>query len=892
MVSRPRLPTVEPKAKHSYLREFQKKYLGIANFDDTKAKLGESFYLALPAVSYDLSAPDVLWRRTLPTRKELFRTSFGRPSLAHSFHQVPCLETCSYHLLRSGFLDPTSLCTLFDASASVTTLAANIVAFDSYDFRWAQAYNTEWSSQTTMDMERQAAYTAMLLHYKLDVSLLMRYLGQNFTGEYRDVEAAIQKLRQYNIPEDLITKYRRVLLVGCPAHFVAECSRENAMLYLRMRNGPTIARKLGQVSKNMNKEDKNNFVIPLPSWLAPLVPHLFFTPQHILEKPGKKDRQIFDGSKRYNATCTSLNMMTSTHLGVEDDCLFGDVRERIWTRAYNLRVTYPAQDLIVHANDVKSCFRQIKLHPDVFGAFSYLIADQLFLSCGLPFGTDFSPQNWEPLRRILERLAEALFEDSSLRAKHRKYLDQIEYDQALGKCAHIAQAVADRYNQGVLDAQGNPVNTPHFYYVDDGVYVELFDIDRIEQSLASSIEAIFILLGDSNLALRQDPVSFDKLVEMLISHFNKVLGHMVNTRSLEVGVPRSYLEEVIHLLETTWGTHRRRFKVKEAEELTGKLLHIAITAPWLKFLLGQIYQSLASALKLNEERARRTCRSFQDALKAFQRLPRDEKHSSQRTFHQAAMARHVHLRPDAHNINKTLRSELRLLRRVLKDESLSKNTPISHLIRREPIAVAFGDSSLDAAGGFCPDLGFWWYIEWPASIKTRTLRHVKNNKRGDLIDINILEYATNLITNIIAYDRIQELNLLTIDPFPHVLYFGDNTSSESWATKGAKHSPGARALGRLQCALMVNNPVHFRAEHITTADNVVADKISRILRETLLTREIPLIQQEHPELAGCRRYLLSSSQISCLLEILLQAECLDPIEVSRRLLTARGRITS
>jgi hypothetical protein len=45
--------------------------------------------------------------------------------------------------------------------------------------------------------------------------------------------------------------------------------------------------------------------------------------------------------------------------------------------------------------------------------------------------------------------------------------------------------------------------------VDDDVYVEIFDINRIEQAAAASIEAIFILLGHSQLERRQDPISFD-----------------------------------------------------------------------------------------------------------------------------------------------------------------------------------------------------------------------------------------------------------------------------------------------------------------------------------------------------------------------------------------------
>ena len=84
------------------------------------------------------------------------------------------------------------------------------------------------------------------------------------------------------------------MLTGCPNYFVAGTTRAITLLHWRMRNGKTVDKKLPQVTKTMNKEDKNNFVIPLPHWLARYIPNLFLTPQHILEKPGKKDRQIFD----------------------------------------------------------------------------------------------------------------------------------------------------------------------------------------------------------------------------------------------------------------------------------------------------------------------------------------------------------------------------------------------------------------------------------------------------------------------------------------------------------------------------------------------------------------------------------------------------------------------
>jgi len=70
-------------------------------------------------------------------------------------------------------------------------------------------------------------------------------------------------------------------------------------------------------------------------------------------------------------------------------------------------------------------FCQVKLHSDIIGAFSYIIANKLFLFCGQPFGMDFSPANWNVIHQVLEHLATSLFQDTSLHSKHQKLLDKL-----------------------------------------------------------------------------------------------------------------------------------------------------------------------------------------------------------------------------------------------------------------------------------------------------------------------------------------------------------------------------------------------------------------------------------------------------------------------------------
>jgi hypothetical protein len=69
------------------------------------------------------------------------------------------------------------------------------------------------------------------------------------------------------------------------------------------------------------------------------------------------------------------------------------------------------------------------------------------------------------------------------------------------------QAFKDALNPRITDASGIPVPTPHAVYIDDDIYLDIADLRCFKQAIAASIKAIFILLGKSKTALRQDPIS-------------------------------------------------------------------------------------------------------------------------------------------------------------------------------------------------------------------------------------------------------------------------------------------------------------------------------------------------------------------------------------------------
>ena len=119
-------------------------------------------------------------------------------------------------------------------------------------------------------------------------------------------------------------------------------------------------------------------------------------------------------------------------------------------------------------------------------------------------------------------------------------------------------------------------------------------------TIACGIESLFIILGESDLSKRQDPVSWDKLLEMIIHFKIIILGLIVNTRTMTVGVPPEYIEKVLNLMENTWFKPKRMtFAVKEAETLAGQLAHIANSTPWLRRIIPHLYTFIAASLKGN-----------------------------------------------------------------------------------------------------------------------------------------------------------------------------------------------------------------------------------------------------------------------------------------------------
>ncbi len=77
-------------------------------------------------------------------------------------------------------------------------------------------------------------------------------------------------------------------------------------------------------------------------------------------------------------------------------------------------------------------------------------------------------------------------------------------------------------------------------YIEDALMLAL-DIDHMKMVLAAMIEAIFVVMGEPDVAVRQCPLAMDKWLELVIGPKQTMLGLTIDTDRLTIAIPAEYL---------------------------------------------------------------------------------------------------------------------------------------------------------------------------------------------------------------------------------------------------------------------------------------------------------------------------------------------------------------
>ena len=83
------------------------------------------------------------------------------------------------------------------------------------------------------------------------------------------------------------------------------------------------------------------------------------------------------------------DIVMNDHTPTEDEAEidFGTAKYEFYWLIYNLRVSHPEASILLALADIKACFRFPRIHPDLTGAFGFLISNLFCLAVAMVFGS-------------------------------------------------------------------------------------------------------------------------------------------------------------------------------------------------------------------------------------------------------------------------------------------------------------------------------------------------------------------------------------------------------------------------------------------------------------------------------------------------------------------------
>ena len=796
-----------------------------------------------------------------PSASRLASIGFGKASTQLSFTSDVVFEHILVPVLKSEYLAISERKRLESCHPLYAHLTKSLFRCKNIDFSDLRQNDPNFNDQKEISLYKKLKMMSALFFYDMRIASVIRYIGGTYTGAFRDVTQIISDI-EHIVPPELIRQIRRLYTVGAPTYFNGNSTRENFLAYWRYGNHSSIVHNPALMCKAKLKEDKHRFALPLPCWLARFIPHLHVTPEGILLKPGKNDRIIFDASFKVNWNSQNVNMWMDPER--EPPICYGTTFLRHLTRIWNLRITYKYLDIYLWDDDIAGAFRLIKYNPEIAAAFAAIVQKILWVPTGQVFGSNTSPQNFEAVANTREVVAEFFSSRkyNYLIDKHKLILDKVQFEQSKSiEKINFVQAVRDIKNQGVLDSTSEPVNTPHFTFVDDN---HMADIGiRIKQAMAASIEAIFIVFGkDAVDSSRRSALSLEKYFHAKCSYVKVQLGNLVDTRRMIVTHSEDKIIKFRNIL-SDWHEHRRSFTLKQASILLGNLEYMATWAPWLRYMAYALRHSMLVAMRSNRQKVYND-EKMSHFLTDASYPGYDWQKLLKKDFAVSKIAKEIWALSTRFHFNRSMKEELELLRYVFVSPKYTLYMPIAHVVDRVPEFTAWGDACLDGAGGYCPELKFWFFLEWPDFVKNKTLKAfqvVAKIDRDVFISINLLEYVTIIILYAAATQLVRDRDMFFPHKYPIIRIMSDNTSAVAWTRKVAISTEAGKALGRIFSYLQINNNLGIKADHVAGVDNDFADQISRLTTSSFSISKQELFAK-YPEINTYNQYLPGPETLS------------------------------
>jgi hypothetical protein len=291
-------------------------------------------------------------------------------------------------------------------------------------------------------------FAALLLHYDLSVSAAVRWMGGTHAGAHRDHHHILSALANAQVDDDIVCDLRRIYFDGAPASINAESTDANFWNYHTYGNHKTIFEDTVKTKKAMSKDVRRGYNLVADSRLTLLIPHLHPTPVGMVDlaKIYKEPRPIFDSSFRPVPSSMAINDWVDPANEPAIHFPLSFLKLCVWL--YNLRISYPYEEIYLIDDDVSGAFRHAKCDPNLVALHACMLFGFIMFSTGQTFGDNAIPANFEPFARARRQHAMCLWHQPDTLRLALPCLPTIAFQPAPLSALVFVKSTPDSLNQG------------------------------------------------------------------------------------------------------------------------------------------------------------------------------------------------------------------------------------------------------------------------------------------------------------------------------------------------------------------------------------------------------------------------------------------------------------
>jgi hypothetical protein len=353
---------------------------------------------------------DAWAQHNLPSRVWLALNSrHGKDTIDRCFKGEATFRHIWIFLFKQNYLTEDDQLALFQAHPKSKLLRTLLYEHADVDFRPLQEPIPQGFKSDIVLHAWSRMFTACLFYYNLDVPTAVRFVSGIHTGNHRHWSTIAPILGEAGVDPNVISDLKRIFVDGSPNKVNADSSDTNFHDFLAYGNHKTVVEDVSKTREALTKDCMRSYALTANPLLTYFLYDVHLTPMGLvgLDNPNKTPRPIFDASFHPEPWSWALNDWTTKE--TEPPIFFATSFQSFLIWIYNLRISYPHQEIYVGDDDVSGAFRHNKYHPNVVGMHCYLIFGFLFFGTGLNFGSNTSASNWETVAQARQQLAQFLW---------------------------------------------------------------------------------------------------------------------------------------------------------------------------------------------------------------------------------------------------------------------------------------------------------------------------------------------------------------------------------------------------------------------------------------------------------------------------------------------------